>query len=127
MYLNAGDTYTGTPWFTLYKDNITAAFLDILKPDAISLGNHEFDEGPENLGKFLNEINFPVLAANVDTSKEPSMKSENLKNSVVFEKNGVKIGVIGYLTPETETLARPNGVKYSDEIEAIKYDIFYLF
>lgn len=35
LYLNAGDTYTGTPWFSLYKDNITAAFLELLKPDAI--------------------------------------------------------------------------------------------
>lgn len=35
LYLNAGDTYTGTPWFALYKENITAAFLKLLKPDAI--------------------------------------------------------------------------------------------
>lgn len=35
LYLNAGDTYTGTPWFTIYKDNITAAFLNLLKPDAM--------------------------------------------------------------------------------------------
>lgn len=34
LYLNAGDTYTGTPWFQLFKDNITAAFLNKLKPDA---------------------------------------------------------------------------------------------
>jgi 2',3'-cyclic-nucleotide 2'-phosphodiesterase (5'-nucleotidase family) len=34
LYLNAGDTYTGTPWFTLYKDKIAAEFLKILKPDA---------------------------------------------------------------------------------------------
>lgn len=35
LYLNAGDTYTGTPWFSLYKDNITSAFLNLLKPDVI--------------------------------------------------------------------------------------------
>lgn len=35
LYLNAGDTYTGTPWFTIFKDNITAAFLNMLKPDAM--------------------------------------------------------------------------------------------
>lgn len=34
LYLNAGDTYTGTPWFTLFKDKIAAEFLKILKPDA---------------------------------------------------------------------------------------------
>lgn len=35
LYLNAGDTYTGTPWFTIFKENITAAFLNMLKPDAM--------------------------------------------------------------------------------------------
>lgn len=38
LYLNAGDTYTGTPWFTLFKDEIVAAFLNKLKPDAIVSG-----------------------------------------------------------------------------------------
>lgn len=35
IYLNAGDTYTGTPWFTIFKDNISVAFLNKLQPDAI--------------------------------------------------------------------------------------------
>lgn len=35
LYLNAGDTYTGTPWFTIYKDRIVTEFMNILRPDAI--------------------------------------------------------------------------------------------
>lgn len=35
LYLNAGDTYTGTPWFNVYKDRIVSAFMNLLKPDAI--------------------------------------------------------------------------------------------
>lgn len=35
LFLNAGDTYTGTPFFSLFKDEIAAEFLNILKPDAI--------------------------------------------------------------------------------------------
>ena len=43
LYLNAGDTYTGTPWFTIFKDKITAEFLKILKPDAtVSLAGDIF-------------------------------------------------------------------------------------
>ncbi|XP_055606469.1 protein 5NUC-like [Uranotaenia lowii] len=120
LYLNAGDTYTGTPWFAIYKDNITAAFLNILKPDAISLGNHEFDLGVEGLVPFLNEIDFPVLAANLDLSKTPTMQTaKSLKHSIVFTKAGVRIGVIGYLTPETKQLTPVNTVEFTDEIEAI--------
>uniref|UniRef100_A0A1Q3FBL0 Apyrase n=1 Tax=Culex tarsalis TaxID=7177 RepID=A0A1Q3FBL0_CULTA len=120
LYLNAGDTYTGTPWFAVYKDNITAAFLNLLKPDAISLGNHEFDLGVNGLVPFLNEVDFPVLAANLDLSKTPSMQStKSLRPSTVFTKGGVKIGIIGYLTPETKQLTQVNTVEYLDEIEAI--------
>lgn len=35
LYLNAGDTYTGTPWFSIFKDRIVSEFMNILKPDAI--------------------------------------------------------------------------------------------
>lgn len=120
LYLNAGDTYTGTPWFTVYKDNITAAFLNILKPDAISLGNHEFDLGVEGLVPFLNEVDFPVLTANLDLSKTPSMQNiKSLRPSTVFSKGGVKIGVIGYLTPETKQLTTASTVDFTDEIVAI--------
>ena len=35
LFLNAGDTYTGTTWFTIYKDIIAAEFLNALKPDAM--------------------------------------------------------------------------------------------
>ncbi|XP_033255623.1 protein 5NUC-like [Drosophila miranda] len=53
FYLNAGDTYTGTAWFTIFKDKIASSFLTKLQPDAISLGNHEFDEKVEGLIPFL--------------------------------------------------------------------------
>lgn len=35
LYLNAGDTYTGTPWFSLFKDKVTSEFMNLLKPDAM--------------------------------------------------------------------------------------------
>lgn len=141
LYLNAGDTYTGTPWFSLYKDNITSDFLNILRPDAIvriflrdssrrslmfrlifqSLGNHEFDEGSENLAKFLREINFPVLAANLILDDEPELKTAtSMQPSIVFNVTGRQVGIIGYLTPETKDVAVPNKVEFIDEVVALK-------
>uniref|UniRef100_A0A182N6C7 Apyrase n=1 Tax=Anopheles dirus TaxID=7168 RepID=A0A182N6C7_9DIPT len=120
LYLNAGDTYTGTPWFAVYKDNITAAFLNKLKPDAISLGNHEFDLGVDGLVPFLNEVDFPVLVTNLDLSKTPELQTtKSLQRSATFTKAGTRIGVIGYLTPETKQLTPVNTVEFLDEIEAI--------
>lgn len=75
----------------------------------------------DGLVPFLNEVDFPVLAANLDLSKTPSMQAaKSLQHSVVFTKNKVKIGVIGYLTPETKQLTPANTVDYTDEIQAIK-------
>jgi 5'-nucleotidase len=86
-----------------------------------SLGNHEFDEGSKNLEKFLKEIDFPVLAANLDLAKEPGLASASwLTPSIVKEVKGRKIGIIGYLTPETKEVAGPNEVEFIDEVVAIK-------
>ncbi|KAH8279204.1 hypothetical protein KR026_003793 [Drosophila bipectinata] len=120
FYLNAGDTYTGTAWFTIFKDKIASAFLNMLSPDAISLGNHEFDENVAGLVPFLNNVSFPVLACNLNLTKEPELlAAKQLVNSTVLETNGVKIGVIGYLTPDTKTLAERNNVEYNEEIVSI--------
>ncbi|XP_017049988.1 protein 5NUC isoform X2 [Drosophila ficusphila] len=120
LYLNAGDTYTGTAWFTIFKDKIASAFLNKLQPDAISLGNHEFDERVEGLIPFLNEVNFPVLACNLDLSKVPQLKAtKHLAHSAILEANGTRIGVIGYLTPDTKKLTLNMDVEFNEEVESI--------
>lgn len=65
-------------------------------------------------------MKFPVLAANLILDNEPELITESLKPSHVFEIDGKKIGVIGYLTPETKEVAGPNNVEFTDEVEAIK-------
>ncbi|XP_055316674.1 protein 5NUC-like [Sitodiplosis mosellana] len=120
LYLNAGDTYTGTPWFTIYKDRIVSEFMNKLKPDAISLGNHELDLGVSGLVPFLNDVDFPVLVANINnTADHPLWKTRALKKSVVFDIKGFKVGVIGYLTPETKLVATPNDLEFVPEVFAI--------
>ncbi|GAB0090191.1 protein 5NUC-like [Sergentomyia squamirostris] len=123
LFLNAGDTYTGTPWFTLYKDTISSEMMNILHPDAISLGNHEFDNGVDGLVPFLNNVSFPVLAANLDLKDEPEMASAtSLKPSTVFNVAGHQIGIIGYLTPDTKFLSAATKVEYIPEIDAINQE-----
>lgn len=120
FYLNAGDTYTGTPWFTVFRDNITASFLNKLQPDAISLGNHEFDDGVSGLVPFLNTAAFPVLACNLDLNSASEIAAtKSFANSTVLEVNGVRVGVIGYVTPETKTLVSKMPVEFKPEIPSI--------
>ena len=65
-----------------------------------SLGNHEFDDGIPGLVPFLDNVTFPCLAANIDDSNEPSIRGK-VPPSVVLDRSGRKIGIIGYVTTET--------------------------
>ncbi|XP_018323398.1 protein 5NUC-like [Agrilus planipennis] len=118
LFLNAGDSYTGTAWFTLYRWNITTEFMNLLQPDVMCLGNHEFDDRPVGLAPFLEEKNFPVVTTNIDVSMEPELK--NIKKSHVVELDGHKIGVVGYLTPQTMQISSPGNVMFEDEVSSLR-------
>jgi 5'-nucleotidase len=64
----------------------------------MTVGNHEFDDGPEVLRGFVDTVNFPVLMSNADISGEPLL-NDVIQKSVIIERGGERIGMIG-LTPE---------------------------
>lgn len=85
------------------------------------MGNHELDMGVEGLLPLLNEVNFPVLVANLNnTPDHPLYQTRAIKKSVVLNVKGFKVGVIGYLTPETKLVAQPNDLEFKDEVTGIK-------
>lgn len=120
IFLNAGDTYQGTAWYNVYKWKAVTWFMNLLQPDAISLGNHEFDDGVKGLIPFIQNASYPILTANLDLTKQPDLAATNLKNSTILEVKGHKIGVIGYLTPETKDLSITDNVIFKDEVESIR-------
>ena len=69
-----------------------------------ALGNHEFDDGVDNLVSFLGRVNFSVVVSNLDVSKEPAWpKTPPLfTKSKVFDVGGEKIGVVGYVLQSTK-------------------------
>ncbi|XP_046753218.1 protein 5NUC-like [Diprion similis] len=119
LYLDAGDTYQGSVWFVVHRWKIVSKFMNILKPDAMSLGNHEFDYGVNGLLPFLRNASFPILAANLNLTNEPELQATRLAKSTILDVNGTRVGIIGYLTPETKLLATTEDVIFEDEIEAI--------
>src|SRR5690606_1298295 len=68
LLLNGGDNLQRSPFYTTYKDAAEAEFLNLMKFDAMTVGNHEFDDGEDALAPFLDVIRFPVLSANVQAS-----------------------------------------------------------
>nr|XP_033336682.1 protein 5NUC-like [Megalopta genalis]XP_033336683.1 protein 5NUC-like [Megalopta genalis]XP_033336684.1 protein 5NUC-like [Megalopta genalis] len=120
LFLNAGDTYQGSIWYNVYKWKVVAKFLNLLAPNATSLGNHEFDDGVKGLVPFIQNASFPIVTANLDLSQQPDLAATNLLNSTVLTVEGTKIGIIGYLTPETKTISVTDNVIFLDEVESIR-------
>lgn len=87
------------------------------------MGNHEFDDGVDGLIPFIENTTFPIVTANLDLSEQPNLAATRLKNSTILEVNGRKIGVIGYLTPETKILATTEKVIFRDEVEVIREEV----
>lgn len=123
LFLIAGDIYQGTLAYTIYKWRIVSKLTNMLKPDAMSLGNHEFDDGVDGLLPFINNASFPILASNLDLSKETRLNIPNLKKSTVFVLDGVKVAVIGYVTPETKFISQAQDVDFLDEVESVNAEV----
>ncbi|WP_207798937.1 bifunctional metallophosphatase/5'-nucleotidase [Taibaiella soli] len=93
LLLDAGDIFQGTPYFNLYKGEPEMKALSMMKYDAITMGNHDFDAGVEGFAKQLQHANFPVLVANYDFTDTPL--ENKTQPYTVIKKNGMKIGVFG--------------------------------
>lgn len=120
IFLNAGDTFQGSPYYSMYKSKIVAELIPYMGITAMSLGNHEFDDGVENLASFCNKVGITILAANLDFHLEPELEKCHIIKSTVLKLPGKDIGLIGYLTPYTKQLANTGKVIFKDEIEAIR-------
>ncbi|XP_064212299.1 uncharacterized protein LOC661310 [Tribolium castaneum] len=118
LLLNAGDNFQGTLWYIVHKWNVTQHFLNKLPFDAITLGNHEFDDGIAGLVPYLNHIKAPVIVSNIDDSKEPRFQNLTRK-SVIVEKGGKKIGIIGVLTTSTKLTSRTENLTFQNELESV--------
>ena len=123
LVLDAGDPFQGSLFYTTYKGAAEAEFMEAIGYDAMAVGNHEFDDGPEGLAKFIDAVSFPVISGNLDLSSEDSLKGK-VGNHVVLEVGGEKIGIISVLATDTVDTSSPgDNVVFQDEIESLKADV----
>ncbi|XP_075742182.1 protein 5NUC-like, partial [Rhipicephalus microplus] len=125
LFLNAGDFFQGTAWYTVLKEKIISAVMTRMHYDYVCLGNHEFDDGPEVLAHHLlalQQANVTIVGTNTDFSEEPALKNITLPKSVTVRINNVSVGIVGAVLPETRFLSNTGKVKFEDEITAIKQE-----
>jgi 5'-nucleotidase / UDP-sugar diphosphatase len=106
LLLDAGDQFQGTLFYTLYKGEEARTFMNMLGYDAMTLGNHEFDDGPVTLTEFVSGLEFPVISSNIDFTGEPALDAL-IDPYKIFEVGGRKIGIIGFTTEDVPALSQP--------------------
>jgi 5'-nucleotidase len=120
LVLDAGDQFQGSLFYTTYKSQAVAEFMNGIGFDAMAVGNHEFDDGPQELAKFLDQVKFPVISGNTVAGAETPI-ANRIKGYVVKEIGGEKVAVVSVLATDTgETSSPGKGVFFEDEITYLK-------
>jgi len=93
LVFEAGDFVQGTPYFNLFKGDAEMELMNLLGLDAVTLGNHEFDNGIEALAVMLKKADFPIVCTNYDLSS--TALRDLVKPWLVLKRGGLRIGVVG--------------------------------
>ena len=112
LLFDAGDFLQGTPYFNLFKGEVETEAMNLMRYDAVTLGNHEFDYGLEILEKVVSRAKFPIISSNYDFSGTPL--NNLIKPYLILKKDGVKIGVIAINI-------QPRGLIASGNYEGMKF------
>lgn len=123
IMISSGDNFLAGPQFSAslnlpsnqpYYD---AVAMDHIGYDAICLGNHDFDFGPDVLEKFISDFTItqpPFLGANLDFSGEPGLQTlvnaNRIKKSTILNINGHLVGIVGLITPMLPYISSPRNV-----------------
>jgi 5'-nucleotidase/UDP-sugar diphosphatase len=110
LVVDAGDIFQGTPLFQKYRGEVEVHMLNEIGYDLFTIGNHEFDEGLQNLADQLKKAKFQIISANLDCSQYHPM-AEMVKPSIIKEVGGQKIGFVGADTPDLEALCLPENLQ----------------
>lgn len=123
IFLDAGDRFSGTIFYTMRKSQDLTELTQRLEYDAMTLGNHEFDDGIGELKKFTQGISAPIVSANVSFPPQEELKNR-IKPSVILERNGLKIGIIGALSEDTiRESAQANQINITPVIPAVQAEV----
>lgn len=116
LYLDAGDFNQGTPYYTMGHGDLEIELCNILKIDVAALGNHEFDNGQEDLARRLAKARHKTVTCNYDFTGTPLEKY--VKPWTIVRRGGLKIGIVGATSYLEEAVMKANteGLKRLDTV-----------
>ena len=117
LLLDAGDIFQGTPYFNYYGGELEFKLMSMMKYDASTIGNHDFDNGIDGLYAQLPHASFDFISSNYDFKN--TVLNGHVHPYKIFIKEGIKVGVFG-LGIELAGLVDKKGYKetiYNDPVE----------
>lgn len=117
LLFDCGDISQGTPYYNMFQGEVEVKLMNEMGYEAMTIGNHEFDFGLDNMARLFKMANFPVVCANYNLDATPL--KDIVKPYVILKRYGLKIGVFG-LGAKPEGLIQANkceGVVYENPIE----------
>lgn len=93
LLLDAGDFNQGTPYYTVAHGDLEVELVNLMGYDVMTLGNHEFDNGQEDLARRLRKCRHKTVTCNYDFTGTPLEKL--IRPYVIVRRGGMKIGIIG--------------------------------
>lgn len=134
LLVDAGDVFSGTLYFNEFKGQADLRFMNLMKYDVMTFGNHEFDlgssaEGHQALADFIKGAQFPFVSSNVDFSKDDKFKGlfsdlisskpeqGKIYNGIVKQVDGQKVGFFGLTTEETKDISSPGSIEFENYLE----------
>ena len=116
LLLDAGDFLQGTPYFNLFKGAVEIEAMNRMQYDAVTLGNHEFDYGMDQLKTMITAAKFPIVISNYDFSQ--TALHGLTQRYLVLQKEGIRIGILAIGVNPKGLIAADNykGMVYLDPI-----------
>ncbi|MDP8204215.1 MAG: bifunctional UDP-sugar hydrolase/5'-nucleotidase [Candidatus Tenebribacter mawsonii] len=117
LLIDAGDFFQGHPVGTMSDGRSIITYMNMIGYDFLAIGNHEFDLGEDILIKTLENAEFPILSCNIVKKGTEELIDYVLPYKII-EKIGLRIGVIGVTTTDTEQMSFPDNIKNVDFLPA---------
>ena len=93
LLLDSGDIFQGTPYFNFFGGELEFKLMSMMKYDASTMGNHDFDNGLDGFLKVLPNAKFPFICSNYDFKN--TILDGKTSQYKIFNKNGIKVGIFG--------------------------------
>jgi 5'-nucleotidase len=130
ILVSSGDNFLAGPEFNASQEKGVPFYdtiaMDLIGYDAVTIGNHDFDFGPDILADFIEGYIYtapPYMSANLIYEGEPRLQAlfdqGRIARSIVVKERGEEIGIIGATTPNLRFISSPRNVEVIEDVAAV--------